>query len=94
LYRCAPCLLAALPVCLWIDRAVPAAGAKELGFFSSRLRWVEWRVGRENLITFSLFPEFLCVASPVRKGGRGAVGSFVPGINDDDDCGGDSDDER
>jgi hypothetical protein len=51
-------------------------------------------VGRENLITFSLFPEFLCVASPVRKGGRGAVGSFVPGINDDDDCGGDSDDKR
>jgi hypothetical protein len=51
--------------------------------------------GRENLIT-SLCPEFLCVASTVRKGGRGAVGFFVPGINDDDDCGGDGDgdDER
>jgi hypothetical protein len=74
---------------LWIDRAVPAAGAKELRFFLSLpLPPTSDRVesGREgeNLTTPFLVLSplgLLFVGTEGREGGRDAVEFFVAGIN-------------
>jgi hypothetical protein len=49
-------LVCLLPVCLWIDRAVPAAGAKELGFFSLLSDgWSgEWEGKSDDMISLPL----------------------------------------